>query len=152
MPTASWIQLALAVSVLFNAMGAANRFRLWRLDAIRVRIEKELPALFRPGITVGEIPRARTDPSLEGEEVRARLASVIQRLESLSARCRRQSLSMVVPMGGEMAYRYQERLVTELLHALRAFGDGQERGAPPGPSTRAPGNDDKPKDGREGEK
>jgi len=130
MPTASWVQLALVVSVLFNAMGALNRFRLYRIDAVRVRIEKQLPALFRPGITVGEISRARPDASLEPDEVRARVASIIERLQSLSDRCRRQSLSMVVPMGGEMAYRYQEQLVTELLQALREFerGLGEARG------------------------
>ena len=129
MPTASWVQLALAVSVLFNVIGALNRFRLYRLDATRVRIERALPELFRPGITVGEIPRAQPDPALDPQEVRSRVASLIERLEALADRCRKQSLSIVVPMGGEMAYRYQERLVTDLLHALRAFEEGQEQSA-----------------------
>jgi len=31
----------------------------------------------------------------------------------------------VVPMGGEMAYRYQEALIMKLLQALRAFTEGQ---------------------------
>jgi len=57
------------------------------------------------------------------------VASLIERLEALADRCRKQSLSIVVPMGGEMAYRYQERLVTDLLHALRAFEEGQEQSA-----------------------
>jgi len=129
MPTASWVQLALAVSVLFNVIGALNRFRLYRLDATRVRIERALPELFRPGITVGEIPRAQPDPALDPQEVRSRVASLIERLEALADRCRKQSLSIVVPMGGEMAYRYQDRLVTDLLHALRAFEEGQEQSA-----------------------
>jgi hypothetical protein len=30
-------------------------------------------------------------------------------------------VSMLVPMGQEMGYRFQERLMTELLHALRVF-------------------------------
>jgi len=121
MPTASWVQLALAVSVLFNAIGAFNRFRLYRLDAERVRIERELPEIFRPGITVGEISQAQPDPALDPREARERVASIIEQLEALAARCRKQSLSVVVPMGGEMAYRYQEQLVTDLLHALRTY-------------------------------
>jgi len=128
MPTASWVQLALAVSILFNAIGALNRYRLYRLDAARVRIERELPEIFRPGITVGEIPRAQPDPTLDPREVRARVESIIEQLEELAGRCRKQSLSVVVPMGGEMAYRYQEQLVTELLHALRTF-EGEEQTA-----------------------
>src|SRR5262249_41230369 len=37
MPTASWIQLILGVSLLFNGMSLWHRFHLWRIDANRVR-------------------------------------------------------------------------------------------------------------------
>jgi hypothetical protein len=53
----------------------------------------------------------------------ARLDAIIERLNALSERCRRQSLSVLVPMGEEMAYRYQETLIADLLHALRTFKD-----------------------------
>jgi hypothetical protein len=33
------------------------------------------------------------------------------------------SKSIRVPMGQEMAYRYQEELIADLLYALRAFRD-----------------------------
>ena len=42
-------------------------------------------------------------------------------LEELSSRSRRYSLSMLVPMGQEMAYRYQEELIHQTLAALRTF-------------------------------
>ena len=45
------------------------------------------------------------------------------RLEALTERCRRQSLSILVPMGEEMFYRYQETLIAELLYALRLYRD-----------------------------
>ncbi len=125
MPTASWVELALGISVLFNAMGAVSRFRLWRLDANRVAIEKEISRLFGAVITVGELPRARPMAGLSAEEVDSHVAQAAERLKSLHARCRRQSLSIFVPMGGEMAYRYQEALMMDLLQALRGFG-GQE--------------------------
>ena len=126
MPTASWVQLALGLSLLFNAMGAINRFRLWRLDADRVAIEREISRLFGSGITVGEIPRAHPLGELQGEENAARLQQAMDALESLHRRCRRQSLSMFVPMGGEMAYRYQEQLMLELLQAIRGYREALE--------------------------
>jgi hypothetical protein len=53
--------------------------------------------------------------------MRARIDALIAQLEQFSGRCRRQSLSMLVPMGQEMSYRYQESLVADMLHALRKF-------------------------------
>jgi TRAP-type uncharacterized transport system substrate-binding protein len=131
MPTAGWVQLALGISVLFNAMGLVNRFRLWRLDDARVRLEREIPRLFdHPRITVGEISRSRPALGRDPTEIDA-LRSLIDRLEELYLRCRRQSVSILVPMGAEMAYRYQETLITDLLGALRNHAD---RGAA-GPTT-----------------
>ncbi len=57
------------------------------------------------------------------ENVPERLDRLIGDLIALSKRARKQSLSMLVPMGQEMAYRYQERLIADLLDALRAFRD-----------------------------
>jgi hypothetical protein len=123
LPTATWVQLALGISVLFNAMGAVNRFRLWRLDAHRVGIEREISRLFGGGITVGELARARPLSNLGPDEVRDRVLRATQALESLYGRCRAHSLSIFVPMGGEMAYRYQESLMLDLLRALRGYSE-----------------------------
>jgi TRAP-type uncharacterized transport system substrate-binding protein len=121
MPPSNWVHLFLGVSVLFNIMGAANRFVLWRIDAARVRAEEEIAACFGPKITLGDI--ARLDP--EGETLRDGLGldidRVIAELEGLAARSRKVSVSVLVPMGGEMAYRYQESLIHETLATLRAF-------------------------------
>jgi hypothetical protein len=66
---------------------------------------------------------AATEPDLRHRtpEARAQLNAVVKELGQLAERCRRQSLSMLVPMGQEMSYRYQERLIADLLHALRQF-------------------------------
>jgi hypothetical protein len=121
MPLSNWIYAITAVSILFNLIGLWSRFRLWRLDAHRVKAEARLPALFRPGITPAEI--ARLVPTSEHHAVghRTELAELIATLETLSTRCRQQSLSWVADMGQEMPYRYQEHLMWELLEALRSF-------------------------------
>ena len=121
MPMSRWLQLVFAFSMLFAAQALWHRFRLWRLDARRVSIEARLGALFSPGVTVGEIETMPADDAHRGEGARASLSGLIAELEDLAKRCREQSLSILVPMGQEMGYRYQEQLIADLLLALRAF-------------------------------
>ena len=127
MPTASWLQLIFGLSILFNAMSLWHRFRLWRIDAHRVRAEGAIPLLFGAGVTVGEIAEMPASAQHRTPEARAKLDAIIDQLTTLSDRCRRQSLSILVPMGQEFAYRYQEALMADLLYALRAFRDRLER-------------------------
>jgi len=121
MPTARWLQLIFAFSLLFGAQAVWHRFRLWRIDAVRVRIEGDIARLFEPGVTVGEIASMTPEARHRSPEGRAQLDAVIAELGKLGERCRRQSLSMLVPMGQEMGYRYQEALIADLVHALRKF-------------------------------
>ena len=123
LPLPTWIQLGVALSVLFSAMAIGHRFNLWRIDVHRVKIEREVSALFHPGVTLGEIADMPLDGLHGAPEARARLDELMSRLEVLAERCRRQSLSILVPMGAEMFYRYQESLIAELLYALRLFRD-----------------------------
>ena len=121
MPTARWLQLAFAISVLFAAQAALHRFRLWRIDAQRVLVEGEVSRLFEPGITVAEIAEMAPEDRHRAPVVAARIDALIADLGRLAQRCRRQSLSMMVPMGQEMSYRYQEALIADLVHALKTF-------------------------------
>jgi TRAP-type uncharacterized transport system substrate-binding protein len=121
MPLSNWIYAITAVSVLFNIIGLWSRFRLWRIDAHRVKAEARLAALFRPGITPAEIARLAPTPEHRAAGYRADLTDLIANLETLNTRCREQSLSWVADMGQEMPYRYQEHLMSELLDALRSF-------------------------------
>lgn len=134
MPLPTWIQIGVAISLLFSAMGVAHRFRLWRVDAQRVRLESEIPELFGPGTTVGAIAEMPADPRHAAPEARARLDGLMARLGSLAERCRRQSLSVLVPMGEEMSYRYQETLIYDLITALRLYRDR----LPTGPGAQPP--------------
>ena len=121
MPMVGWIQLFFGVSVLLNAMSLWHRFRLWRIDANRVRAEASILPLFGPGITVGEIAEKVPSAAHETPAGRAEIDGAVDRLAWLSERCRRHSMSMLVPMGQEMAYRYQEALIADLLYALRSY-------------------------------
>jgi len=49
MPMPTWIQLGVAFSILFSGMALWHRFRLWRIDANRVKLEREVEALLVPG-------------------------------------------------------------------------------------------------------
>jgi len=121
MPMARWVQLVFAFSMLFAAQALWHRFRLWRLDAARVGIENDVATLFPAGATVGEISALTPDEKHRTPASRERLDGLIGDLFALWKRARKQSLSMLVPMGQEMAYRYQEQLIADLLDALRAF-------------------------------
>jgi hypothetical protein len=123
LPMPTWIQLGVALSVLFSAMALGHRFNLWRIDAMRVKIEREIPDLFHPGVTLGEIAEMQPDALQPAAQARERLEGVLSRLDELAERCRRKSLSVLVPMGEEMSYRYQESLIAELQHALRSYRD-----------------------------
>jgi hypothetical protein len=132
MPLAGWIQLFFGISLLLNATSIWHRFRLWSIDADRVRAEASILPLFGPGVTVGEIAEMTPSAAHEAQAGRAEIDSVVERLASLSERCRRQSMSMLVPMGQEMAYRYQEALIADLRYALRSYRNrfGHASGTP----------------------
>jgi TRAP-type uncharacterized transport system substrate-binding protein len=123
MPPANWAYVVMAVSILFNAMSLGHRFRLWRIDANRVRLEGELAHLFPPATTLGDIQRSTPDemPSEARSVTLAAIDHLIHELEDLAARSRKYSLSMLVPMGQEMAYRYQESVMYETLAVLRDY-------------------------------
>jgi hypothetical protein len=123
MPTASWIQLILGISLLFNAIALWHRFQLSRLDSNRMRTESALPPLFGPGVTVGEIAEMTPSEKHRTPEARKQLDDIVTRLQTLLEWSRRQSQSVLVPMGEEMSYHDQEEDIADLLYALRAFRD-----------------------------
>src|SRR5262249_50333802 len=77
MPPANWAYIIMGVSLLFNAMNAANRFRLWRIDTARVKLELELAKLFGEGATLGDIQRTKIAGKLADAATRARIDDLI---------------------------------------------------------------------------
>jgi GAF domain-containing protein len=123
MPTASWVQLILGISLLLNAMSLWHRFHLSRIDKNRMRTENAIPLLFGPGVTVGEIAAMAPSEKHRTPEARKQLDTILDQLAALLERSRRESRSVLVPMGEEIHYHNQEKFTADLLHALRAFRD-----------------------------
>ena len=100
--------------------GAVHGYRC-RIDANRVKIEREITALFAPGATLDTIAEMPLGARHLLPDARAQIDDLVLRLSELSGRCRKLSLSVLVPMGEEMSYRYQETLIAALLRALRLY-------------------------------
>lgn len=111
MSPAYWVYLFMAVTILFNAMKAYSRFRLWRIDAAREKLEASLKELVEPGLTHSQMRTVPTESV--SREQRAEAKAILDRLAELRARCQRQTSSFVTPMGDEMFYRYQQSLIDE---------------------------------------
>ncbi len=120
-PVSGLVQLAMAVSVFFNILGLGNRFRLWRIDANRVALEGDMKEYFGDSVLPEEIETLRPLESHRTGAERERLESLIERFDRLVRRCRKQSQSMLVPMGAEMAYRYQEELAGKNLVMMKMY-------------------------------
>jgi hypothetical protein len=123
MPTATWVQLILGISLLLNGMSLWHRFQVSRIDKTRMRTENAIPLLFGPGVTVGEIAEMEPSEQHRTPEARKQLDSILDQLATLSQQSRRQSQSVMVPMGEEINYHQQEKFIDDLLYALRAFRD-----------------------------
>ena len=105
-PIGNVFQSVMVISILFNLMGAAHRFRLWRLDAERINLEVRLKNLLNK------------KPSQDASESEKKI--LVQDLKKLKEKCHKSSLSIIVPMGKEMSYRYQEELLKSHIDQLEA--------------------------------
>jgi len=120
MSPAYWVYLVMAITILFNLMNAYSRFRLWRIDAARERLERATKELVDPGLTLSQI-RAASDSNGSAAEVRESSQDIMNQLLALRARCERQTNSIFTPMGDEMYYRYQRSLIEQAIDTLAAL-------------------------------
>ncbi len=116
-PLSNIVTVVMVVSILFNLMGAGHRFFLWRVDANRVDLDEEQRKIFGSR-TVEEIEVLEPDQALRAR--RKEVEALLHGYERLQERCRKLSVSMLVPMGKELTYRYQESLIEERLTSMRA--------------------------------
>src|SRR5262245_52404950 len=123
MPTASWVQLVLGISLLFNAKSFLHRFYLSRIAKTRMRTESAIPLLFGPAITVSEIAGIAPSEKHRTPEARKQIDAILDQLTPLLERSRSASRSVLVPMGEEITCHDLEEDIADLLHALRAFRD-----------------------------
>lgn len=123
MPPANLLHYLVAVSLLFNAAAVWHRFRLWRIDAWRLKLEARTLRLFGEHLTIAEIERLQPEPGQFSAADLAACDDIIAQTEDLRRWVRKLSLSMVAPMGAELFYRYQENLIHHTLAVLRGLRD-----------------------------
>jgi hypothetical protein len=130
MSPAYWVYLFMAVTILFNGLKAFSRFRLWRIDAAREKLETALKELVDPGLTHAQMRTVPPELVMAAPERRAAAQTIMERLGGLRARCQRYTNSIVTPMGDEMFYRYQQSLIDEARTTVGALLQSA-----PGPAT-----------------
>lgn len=121
MSPAYWVYLVMAVTILFNMLRGYSRFRLWRIDAAREKIETALKQLVDPAFTHAQMRAVPGEQVMTSPERRAAAQALMERLHALRARCQRQTNSFVTPMGDEIYYRYQQALIDEAATTLAAL-------------------------------
>jgi TRAP-type uncharacterized transport system substrate-binding protein len=136
MSPAYWVYLFMAATVLFNGMKAFSRFRLWRIDAAREKLEAALRELVEPGLTHAQMRAVPAEHVTAAPERRAAAQTIIERLAELRARCQRQTNSLVTPMGDEMFYRYQQALIDEATTTVAALLQRSPSPASPPPESK----------------
>lgn len=120
-PLGNLVQITMVVSILFNLMGLGNRFILWRIDANRLNLEGETRDFFGTILLIEEVENLTPKSEHRTEAARAQLDSIIDRFQNLETHCRKRSTSILVPMGTEMSYRYQEQIISRNLVPLRVY-------------------------------
>ncbi len=136
-PAANFIHFFMAISILLNVMAAWNRYRLWRVDTARVELENVVFSIFSSRLTVEEIAQLHPAKGEFNREQLRRLDKLVLDYDRLRRRCRRYSLSFLVPMGQENIYRFHEDLISRRLAVLRDLrGRVRTRSKRPRPSNR----------------
>jgi hypothetical protein len=98
-----------------------SRFRLWRIDSAREKVEIALKQLVDPALTHAQMREVAGEEVMASPERRAAAQALMAQLRALRARCQRQTNSFVTPMGDEIYYRYQQFLIDEAATTLAAL-------------------------------
>jgi uncharacterized protein len=121
MSPAYWVYLVMAATVFDRVIIGYSRFRLWRIDSTREKIERRIRQLTGLDLTHAEMRTFVPDGVLAAPEDRAAARGLLDELSDLRARCQKQTSSLVTPMGDEMYYRFQETLIGEATTTLSAL-------------------------------
>lgn len=121
MSPAYWVYLAMAATALFNALKGLSRFRLWRIDAAREKLEAEVRKVAGNVVSHGSVLDLPGEDLPVAPEARAALQGLVDRLAALRMRCERYAKSFATPMGDEMFYRYQQSLIDHTTGILKTL-------------------------------
>jgi hypothetical protein len=121
MPLGYWFYVIMTISVLFNAMSGWHRLRLWRVDANRDKTQQLVRDALGEELTPDEILKLEPTAKHSDQETLAKIDQALAALDAQRIVCRRHQNSILVPMGQEWIYRYEEQQMEQTLTALRAF-------------------------------
>ncbi len=121
MPLGNWFYIVMSISVLMNAMTLWHKVRLWRVDANRDKAFQIVRDVFGEQLTPAELLVLEPSDELRTPANRERIDGAIKKLDVLRATTRKHENSMLVPLGAEWMYRYEEEQMEALLTALRTF-------------------------------
>jgi hypothetical protein len=121
MPLGNWFYIVMIISVLFNAMTLWHKVRLWRIDANRDKAFQIVRDALGEQLTIAEIEKLIPTREQRAPAMRDRIDRAIKELDILRERTRKQENSMLVPLGAEWMYRFEEEQMEALLTSLRAF-------------------------------
>ena len=113
MSPAYWIYLAAFATILLNASDIYSRYRLWRIDAYRERLEAKLRKLSGLGPSLEHMKALPADAKLKTQEEVEQAKALVGDFEDVRQKCLGSLTSWVTPMGVEMYYRYQESLIVD---------------------------------------
>jgi len=123
MPLGYWFYVVMTISVLFNAMSGWHRLRLWRVDANRDKAQQLVRDALGETLTPDEIARLEPEDRHRAKEVRDKIDAALAAFDAQRIKCRKHQNSILVPMGQEWIYRYEEEQMELTLTALRGFRD-----------------------------
>ena len=124
MSPAYWIYFAMAATALFNALKGFSRFRLWRIDAAREKLETEVRQIAGDVVSYAPRPDLSTRDLMVDQERRAAAQDILDRLAKLRGRCQHHAKAFSTPMGDEMLFRYQQSLIDHTTAILKTLISG----------------------------
>jgi hypothetical protein len=113
MSPAYWIYFAMAATALFNAMKGLSRFRLWRIDAAREKLEAEIKQIAGDVVSYAPAPDLSQRELMVDQKGHATAQDILDRLAKLRNRCQHHAKAFSTPMGDEMLFRYQQSLIDQ---------------------------------------
>jgi hypothetical protein len=124
MSPAYWIYFAMAATALFNAMKGLSRFRLWRIDAAREKLEAEVKQIAGDVVSYAPTPDLSQRELTVDQKGHATAQDILDRLAKLRSRCQHHAKAFSTPMGDEMLFRYQQSLIDQTAVILKTLISG----------------------------
>ena len=121
MSPAYWIYFAMAATALFNALKGLSRFRLWRIDAAREKLEAEVRQIAGDVVSYAATPDISIRELTVDQGGRVTAQDILDRLAKLRSRCQYHAKAFSTPMGDEMLFRYQQSLIDQTTVILKTL-------------------------------